>query len=103
MKFRVVENLEERVMMEFISWIRYCEFEGDLAVLYLAKNEAINDYQRKRNGNKGRESDDSDDIDLQDVFKGTSMNAINLENETKVWLRIQKLVTESMSRYPTTL
>ena len=85
MKFRVVENLEEKVMMEFISWIRYAEFEGDLAVLYLAKNEAINEYQRKRNANKNRDSDDSDDIDLQDVFKGTSMQAINLENETRVW------------------
>ena len=44
MKFRVVENLEEKVMMEFISWIRYVEYEGDLALLYLAKNEAINEY-----------------------------------------------------------
>lgn len=44
MKFRVVENLEEKVMMEFLSWVRYCEYEGDLALLYLAKNEAINEY-----------------------------------------------------------
>jgi hypothetical protein len=40
----VVENLEEKVMQEFLSWIRYVEYEGDLALLYLAKNEAINDY-----------------------------------------------------------
>jgi len=26
MKFRVVDNLEEKIMMEFLSWIRYCEF-----------------------------------------------------------------------------
>ena len=52
MKFRVVENLEEKIMMEFISWIRYCEYEGDLALLYLAKNEAINEYQKKRQNNK---------------------------------------------------
>jgi histone-lysine N-methyltransferase SETD3 len=43
-KFRVVENLEEKVMQEFLSWLRYVEYDGDLALLYLAKNEAINDY-----------------------------------------------------------
>ena len=103
LKFRVVDNLEERVMAEFLSWLRYSEYEGDLAVLYLAKNEAINEYQRKRNSNKTRDSDDSDDVDLQDVFKGTSLNAINLENETRVWLRIARLVTDASKKYETTL
>jgi histone-lysine N-methyltransferase SETD3 len=103
LKFRVVDNLEDRVMAEFLSWLRYSEYEGDLAVLYLAKNEAINEYQRKRNSNKTRDSDDSDDVDLQDVFKGTSLNAINLENETRVWLRIARLATEASKGYETTL
>jgi len=43
-KFRVVENLDERVMTEFISWVRFTEFDGDMAQLYLAKNEAINEH-----------------------------------------------------------
>ena len=103
LKFRVVDNLEDRVMAEFLSWLRYSEYEGDLAVLYLAKNEAINEYQRKRNSNKTRDSDDSDDVDLQDVFKGTSLNAINLENETRVWLRITRLATDASKGYETTL
>ena len=103
MKFRVVDNLEDKVIADFLSWVRYSEYEGDLAVLYLAKNEAINEYQRRRNSNKARDSDDSDDVDLQDVFKGTSLNAVNLENETRVWLRIARLATESMKRYQTTL
>ena len=47
-KFRVVENLDERVMTEFISWVRFVEFDGDMAQLYLAKNEAINEHQRRR-------------------------------------------------------
>lgn len=41
MKFRVVDNLDEPVMHEFISWIRYAVFNGDLAHLYFAKNNAI--------------------------------------------------------------
>lgn len=41
MKFRVVEGLEEAVMQEFMQWIRYVEFDGDLTTLHLMKNEAI--------------------------------------------------------------
>jgi len=64
-KFRVVDNFEEKVMSEFLSWIRFVEYEGDMALLYLAKNEAINDHQKKRAANKGmQDSDDSDDVDL---------------------------------------
>ena len=40
-KFRLVDNLEEKVMHDFISWCRYVEFDGDMAQLYLYKNEAI--------------------------------------------------------------
>jgi len=43
-KYRVVDNLEEKVMDEFLSWLRYVTYDGDLAALYLAKNEAINEY-----------------------------------------------------------
>lgn len=31
------------------------------------------------------------------------MYAMNLENETKMWVRIEQLVNDSMSRYTTTL
>ena len=48
MKFRVVDNLDEEVMTQFISWVRFVTYKGDLAFLYLAKNEAINEYQAKR-------------------------------------------------------
>lgn len=41
MKFRVVEGLEEPVMQEFIQWIRFVEFDGDLTTLHLMKNEKI--------------------------------------------------------------
>ena len=47
-KFRVVDNLEEKVMSEFISWLRFVVFDGDMALLYLAKNEAINEHQKRR-------------------------------------------------------
>ncbi len=103
-KFRVVENLDEKVMNEFLSWIRYVEFDGDLAQLYLAKNEAVNEAQRRRQSNQqGDDSEDSDDVDLQDVFKGTSLKPISLASELKVWVRVEEMAKESLEQYPTSL
>uniref|UniRef100_A0A7S3N3N8 Rubisco LSMT substrate-binding domain-containing protein n=1 Tax=Strombidium inclinatum TaxID=197538 RepID=A0A7S3N3N8_9SPIT len=103
-KFRVVDNLDEKVMNEFLSWIRYVEFDGDLAQLYLAKNEAITEAQRRRQNNQQAEdSEDSDDVDLQDVFKGTSLKPVSLVNELKVWGRVEELARESLERYPSSL
>jgi len=48
MKFRLVENLYEQVMNEFLSWLRFVYFEGDMAPLFLAKNLAIVEAQKKR-------------------------------------------------------
>lgn len=101
MKFRVVDNLDEPVMHEFISWIRYAVFDGDLAHLYFAKNNAIIEAQKKRHQNK-QDSEDSDDVDLQDVFKGTSMKFISIENEVLVWKKVIELCKASMSAYETT-
>lgn len=36
-KFRLVDNLDEKVMLEFISWCRYVEYEGDMNQLYFYK------------------------------------------------------------------
>jgi histone-lysine N-methyltransferase SETD3 len=48
MKFRVVDNLHEEIMMDFISFIRFCIYDGDLAQLYLAKNHANLEARNKR-------------------------------------------------------
>jgi hypothetical protein len=40
-KFRVVENLEEQVMRDLFEWLRFCEYDGDMSILYLLKNEAL--------------------------------------------------------------
>ena len=33
-KFRVVENLEERVMWELFSWMRFVEFDDNISLMY---------------------------------------------------------------------
>ena len=33
-KFRVVENLEDKVMHEFLSWLRFVEYDENIALMY---------------------------------------------------------------------
>ncbi len=33
-KFRVVDNLEERIMNEFLSWVRFTTYDENIALLY---------------------------------------------------------------------
>lgn len=40
-KFRVMENLSERVMHEFFSWLRFVEFDDNVTLLYQYKGAAI--------------------------------------------------------------
>ena len=100
-KFRVVDNLEEKIMYDFISWIRYVEFDEDMAQLYLFKNEAIIEAQKKKK--QYQESDSDDNQDVKDVFKGTSLKVINTKNELKVWNKIIFLVDVHLSKYDTNL
>ena len=90
-KFRLVDNLDEKVMHDFISWCRYVEFDGDMAQLYLFKNEAIIEAQKKQ----------SDPEDIKSCFKGTSLKVISTENETRVWNKIIGLVNNSLVKYDT--
>lgn len=39
-KFRVVENLEDRIMYEFMSWIRFVEYDENMAKMYEFKGAA---------------------------------------------------------------
>ncbi len=40
-KFRVVENLEDRVMQEFFSWLRFVEYDENIALIYQYQGAAI--------------------------------------------------------------
>lgn len=71
-KFRVVENLQESIMLNLVEWCRYVVFDDDLAHLYLAKTEAVNAYIKKKNESKRQDDseEDLDDMDISEVFKG---------------------------------
>src|ERR1700691_413738 len=36
-KFRVVDNLEDKIMHEFLSWIRFVEYDENIALMYQYK------------------------------------------------------------------
>ena len=40
-KFRVVENYEDKVMCEFMSWIRFVEYDENIALIYQFKGAAV--------------------------------------------------------------
>jgi protein-histidine N-methyltransferase len=40
-KFRVVDNLEDKIMHEFLSWIRFVEYDENIALMYQYKGAAI--------------------------------------------------------------
>ena len=33
-KFRVVENFEEKIMHEFLAWLRFVEFDENITLIY---------------------------------------------------------------------
>jgi len=103
-KFRVVANLQEEVMQNFIQFGRYIVFNDDLAHLYLAKTEAVNEFIKKKNENKKDDDSDQDpdDVDVQDAFKGHLLK-ISKENETAVWHLIDKVCDNALEKYTTSL
>lgn len=40
-KFRVVANFEDKVMHEFLSWLRFIEYDENIALIYQYKGAAI--------------------------------------------------------------
>jgi len=48
------------------------------------------------------DSDDSDNGDIQNVFKGTSIRPMSIHNEVKVWNRIISACKLQLEKYPST-
>ena len=92
--FRVQVNFEEQIMSKFISFLRFVEFDENIALLYQIKGQWT---QRRR-----PHADDSDENDASSEFQADELPTISKRNERKVWLRIKEMAQEGLSRYPTT-
>jgi hypothetical protein len=40
-KFRVVENFEDKIMHEFMSWIRFVEYDENITLIYQYQGAAV--------------------------------------------------------------
>ena len=40
-KFRVTANFEDKIIHEFLSWIRFVEFDENITLMYQCKGQAI--------------------------------------------------------------
>ena len=93
--FRVQVNFEERIMSRFISFLRFVEFDENIALLYQLKGQWS---QRTR-----PHPEDSDDYEPPNYYTAEDVPAISKANEKKVWIRIKTMAQEYLSRYPNTL
>ena len=84
-------------MVEFLSWIRYVQFTGDVTQLYLAKNEAQIEAQKRQ-----QTGSDDEDIDTSDAFKGTSLKFMGIDLELKVWQAVTNVCLNQFKCYETT-
>ena len=90
-------------MHEFLSWIRYVIYDGDLGYLCLQKNQTVIEAQKRRQQN-GQDSDEYENFnDDADCFKGTNLKPINMECEMKMWTKIKELCEGQLAIYPNNL
>lgn len=83
-KFRVVENLEERVMHEVLSWLRFVEYDENIALIYQYKGAAVAAAQKKRN----EDSDSDDEEDTSKGFKAKDLPPLSIRNERKSLIKL---------------
>ncbi len=97
-KFRVVDNLEDKIMHEFLSWLRFVEYDENIALIYQYKGAAISASQRKR---RHDDSDSEEDDDPSKGFKAKDLPPLSIRNERRVLEKVLKLAKEQYEKYPT--
>ena len=73
-------NLTEPIMIEFVSFLRFVEFDEDVEILYEMK----------------------DQMEPSSTFKADNVPFISMRNERKVWNKIKKMSEKALARYPET-
>lgn len=92
--YRVMADLTEDATTKFMSYCRFCEYDGDMMVLAQAK---------MREENRQQESEDSDDPHQPHSWKAENVGVLNLHNERKVLTFVRKMAQEALAKYPCSL
>ena len=93
--FRVQVNFEEPIMSRFLSFLRFVEFDENIALLYQIKGQWVS--------KRRPQPEDSDELEQPDNFTAEEVPTISRHNERKVWARIKGMAEEALSQYPNTL
>lgn len=95
-KFRVTDNFSENVMHEFMSWLRFVEFDENITLLI--------DYQARASTQTQMQDSDSDDAhdDPNRGFKAKDLPPLSVRNERKVLLRMKLEATKLLMGYANT-
>ena len=86
-------------MHEFLSWLRFVEYDENITLIYQYKGAAINAAKRSR---KHSESD-SDEEDENADFKAKDLPPLSIKNEKKVLNKIHLLAKTKYDNYPTSV
>jgi histone-lysine N-methyltransferase SETD3 len=92
-EFRVNGHMKEKTMDNFLSWIRFVVFDGDLDDLYVKVTDALAEAKKVAEA-AGKKKWGS---------IGDYVKAIDLHTEIRMWRKIHQVATEALSKYPTTL
>lgn len=98
-KFRVVDNFNERIMHELMSWLRFVEYDENIMLLVQYQAAAQNAAKKYRRGDDDSESDDDDP---SKGFKAKDLPPLSIRNEKRVLKKIYDLCNASLQSYPTT-
>jgi len=95
-KFRVTGNFNENVMHEFMSWLRFVEYDENITLLI--------DYQARAATQQQTDDNDSDDghDDPNKGFKAKDLPPLSIRNEKKVLIRMKLEAAKLLAKYPTT-
>lgn len=80
-------------MINFLSWIRFVVYDGDLDVLYDRVTDALEKAKRAAIA-KGQRKFGS---------IGDYVQPIDIATEKQVWAKVKVIVGEALAKYPTTL
>ena len=93
--FRVQAHMQEPIMEKFLSFLRFVEFDENIALMYQIKAQ----WEQRRRPHNNLDSDDSEP---SQQFEATEIPFISKRNEGLAWKKIKKMCEAGMSEYPTT-
>ena len=84
-------------MHEFLSWLRFVEYDENIALMYQYKGAAISAAQRHR---RHEDSDSEEDEDPSKGFKAKDLPPLSMRNERKVLEKMLILAKSQYEKYP---